>query len=184
MQATLLAQRGVSLLESVVTLGLVAGTLQMAAPAFSDYLDATRLSAASQELYSDLQLARIEAIKRNRRVALCKSADARSCASEGGWEQGWILFHDENNNGQADAGEEVIARHAALPEGLRAHGNQPVDEYISYTPLGATRSRSGALQAGTVTVCRFSGTTSATRELVINVMGRPRVQKGTAANCI
>ena len=182
--ATFRTQRGISLVESVVTLGIVAGVLQVAGPAFSDYLEATHLAAASQELSSDLSLARTEAIKRNRRVALCKSADGAACSDAGGWEQGWIVFHDENNNGQSDLGEEVLARRAHLQEPLRMHGNQPVAGYISYTPLGMTRSRTGALQAGTVTVCRFSGTPTASREIVINTMGRPRVQRATAATCV
>ena len=177
-------QSGVSLVEAVVTLGIVASALQLAGPALGDYLDSVQLTAASQELYSDLQTARIEAIKRHRRVALCKSADGASCADDGGWEQGWILFHDENNNGRADAGEEVIRRHAALPQPLRMQGNLPVSSYISYTALGATRSRAGALQPGTVVVCRFSGTPTPSREIVINAMGRPRLQRATADTCV
>lgn len=183
-QASRRRQSGVSLVESIVALGVVASTLQFAVPALGDYLDSVRLTAAADAFYADLQLARIEAIKRNRRVAMCKSADGASCADDGGWEQGWILFHDQNNNGRADAGEEVIVRHEKLPEPLRMRGNLPVGDYVSYTPLGATRSRAGALQAGTVTVCRFSGTPTPSREIVVNVMGRPRVQKATADSCV
>src|SRR4051794_28866160 len=103
-------QHGVTLIESVVTLAIVAGALQGALPAFSDMLQNTALAAASQDLLMDLHLARVEALKRNRRVALCKSADGVQCTKAGGWEQGWVVFHDENNNGRLDSGEELIAR--------------------------------------------------------------------------
>jgi type IV fimbrial biogenesis protein FimT len=177
-------QHGLSLVESVVTLGVVAGSLQFAVPAVQDWLQSASLNAASQELYTDLQIARTEAIKRNRRVALCKSADGASCSNEGGWEQGWIVFDDENNNGKRDAGEEVVRRREALGSALRVRGNQMVADYISYTPLGATKSRTGAFQAGTVVVCRFSGTPTPSREVVINAIGRPRMQRATADSCL
>lgn len=177
-------QRGVSLVESVVTLAIVAGSLRFALPAAQDWRQAANLQAASQEFYSDLQFARMEAIKRNGRVALCKSGDGATCNDQGGWEQGWVVFHDVNNNGKADPGEEVVRRREALGSGLHVRGNQSVADYISYTPLGSTKSRTGAFQAGTVVVCRFSGAPTPSREVVINAMGRPRMQRATAATCV
>lgn len=176
-------QHGVSLVESMVTLAILAGSLQFALPAAQDWMQAVDLQAASQEFYSDLQFARIEAIKRNGRVALCKSGDGATCNDQGGWEQGWVVFHDINNNGRADPGEEVVRRREALRPGLRVRGNQSVADYVSYTPMGSTKSRTGAFQAGTVVVCRLSSAPAPSREVVINAMGRPRMQRATAATC-
>lgn len=177
------SQRGVTLIESVVTLGIVAGALHVALPAFSDLLQNTTLAAASQDLLIDLHLARVEALKRNRRVALCKSPDGLQCTKAGGWEQGWLVFHDENNNGRLDAGEELIARHEALAGALRLRGNQPVANYISYTPLGASKFTGGGFQAGTLTLCRVSPGATPSREVILNAIGRPRVQKATVPSC-
>jgi type IV fimbrial biogenesis protein FimT len=176
-------QRGLSLIESVVALGIAAGALGAALPAMQDFVQAASLSAASDELLADFQLARSEALKRNRRVALCKSADSLRCTAAGGWEQGWIVFHDENNNGRADAGEEVIRRRESLRGDLRARGNQPVADYVSYTALGVTKSRNGAFQAGTLTVCRVSALPGEGRQLIVNAVGRPRIQRATVASC-
>src|SRR4051812_15196908 len=104
-------QQGISLIESVVTLGLVAGALRLAVPPLHEFAQSARLAAASDDLVGDLQLARSDALKRNRRVAMCKSADGLHCSAAGGWEQGWIVFHDPNNNARLEAGEEVIRRH-------------------------------------------------------------------------
>ena len=177
------SQRGLSLIESVVALGVVATTLQMALPVFDEMIRNANLAAASQDLLVDLHLARSEALKRNRRVALCKSADGLRCNTAGGWEQGWIVFHDENNNGVLDDGEERIARHEPLKPVLRLRGNSQVANYISYTPLGASKLKSGGFQAGTLTLCRVSGVPTASREVVLNSVGRPRVQAGTVASC-
>jgi type IV fimbrial biogenesis protein FimT len=181
--ATRSFQHGLSLVESVVTMGVVAGALQLALPALDDMLQATALSSASQDLLMDLHLARAEALKRNRRVAMCKSADGVQCTAAGGWEQGWLVFHDENNNGTLDPGEERIARREALASALRLRGNQPVANYISYTPLGATRFTGGGFQAGTLTLCRSSPAPTPARQVILNAVGRPRVDKGTVASC-
>jgi type IV fimbrial biogenesis protein FimT len=182
-RAHLRRQGGLTLTESMVTLALVAGTLQVGIPAMDDMLQRAMLAATSQDLLADLHLARMEALKRNRRVTLCKSADGLQCTKAGGWEQGWIVFHDENNNGVFDADEESIAHHEALRQPLRLRGNAPVAHYISYTPLGATRFTGGGFQAGTLTLCRRSIAATESREVILNAVGRPRVQKGTVASC-
>ena len=176
-------QQGISLVESVVTLGIVATTLQFAAPAMGDLLQNAALNAASQDLLADLHLARSEALKRNRRVAICKSFDGLRCTTAGGWDQGWIVFHDGNNNGKIDPDEEVIARREALRATLSVRGNQPVAHFVSYAPVGTTRLTGGGFQAGTITVCRRGATGADAREVIVNAVGRPRVQKATVASC-
>lgn len=172
-----------SLAEVLVTLGIVGTVIGTAAPAAGDMVEAVRLSSASSDILGDLYLARMEALKRNRRVALCKSADGLQCSAAGGWEQGWIVFHDENNNGAVDPGEELISRHEPLPASLRLSGNQPVAKYISYTALGASKLTGGGFQAGTLTLCRRSAEPTPSRQLVLNSVGRPRVQRSTVPMC-
>jgi type IV fimbrial biogenesis protein FimT len=176
-------QRGATLTELVVGLGIAAGALGMAVPAVQDSVHSARLTSASNELLADLYLARSEALKRNRRVALCKSPDGLQCSSDGGWEQGWIVFHDENNSGEVDAGEERINHHGPLEPPLRLVGNQPVASYISYSAIGASKLTGGGFQAGTLTLCRRSATPTPSRLVVLNAVGRPRIQRTTAADC-
>lgn len=175
--------RGLSLLESVVGLALAAGVFAVSVPAMQGWLHAADLAAAANELLADLHLARSEALKRNRRVALCKSADGQQCSAERGWEQGWILFHDENNDGSVDAGEELIYRREALPAHLSLAGNQPVAKYISFTALGVTKTTGGGFQAGTLTLCRRSARATPSRQVILNSVGRPRVQRSTVPAC-
>ncbi len=176
-------RRGATLIEVVVALGLLAAAAGLVAPPLHDLLQATALASTSNELLADLHRARSEALKRNRRVAMCKSADGIQCTKQGGWERGWILFHDENNNGTVDAGEERIGRREALPADLRLRGNQYVANYISFTALGMTRLTGGAFQAGTLTLCRRSSSPTSARQVILNAVGRPRVQKTQVATC-
>ena len=107
----------------------------------------------------------------------CNSSNANSCTTQGRWEQGWLVFHDVNNNARLDSGEVVLARQEALPKGVRLSGNQPVASYVSYTSLGNTETTGGGFQAGTFTLCNQSAGKTDAREIIIASSGRPRTRK-------
>jgi type IV fimbrial biogenesis protein FimT len=129
--------------------------------------------AATNELFTALYLARTEAVKRGGRVSLCKSADGAACTRAGGYEQGWIVFEDPNADGVRADDEALIAGRDALGRAA-VSGNRPVAHYVSYNAMGATRTASGALQMGTLTVCVGSDA----RRMVVSRAGRPRVEPG------
>jgi type IV fimbrial biogenesis protein FimT len=176
-------QRGFTLAELLVTLGIVAISAGVCIPFARDLGHSMKLSALSNGLLADFYLARSEAIKRSYPVVICKSADGNTCAAAGGWDQGWIVFSDEDGNAVRGAGEPVLQRFQALPPGFRVTGNQTVGNYISYHPTGSTRMPSGAFQAGTITLCRTSEHASEARLIIVNAAGRPRIQKVAAHSC-
>jgi type IV fimbrial biogenesis protein FimT len=178
------ARRGFTLVEMLVTVCILGTLLAIAVPLARSFGHSMKLSSLSNAFLSQLHLARSEAIKRNGRVAICKSADGASCSAAGGWEQGWILFHDVDNDGLRDAGEGVVQRFAALPPGFRLVGNVNVAKYVSFAATGGTRTSAGAFQAGTLTVCKSSETATEARQIVINAIGRPRIQKVTVDSCL
>ena len=177
------AVRGFTLIELLIVLAIASILAGTALPSFSGLIRSVRLSSATNNLFSSILLARSEAAKRRARVALCKSLDGKTCAVSGAWEQGWIVFHDANNNGSRDASEQIVERVAAMPAGMRVSGNLNVAKYVSYAPTGETKMASGAFQAGTVTVCNVSSKAGDARQIVISAVGRPRVQKSRIATC-
>ena len=176
-------QRGITMVESMVTLSLAAASLTAGLPLLKGMSESMRLRSASEGYFHSLMLGRSEAIKRNARVVLCKSSDANSCTTQGRWEQGWLVFHDANNNARLDSGEAVLARQEALPKGLRLSGNQPVASYVSYTALGNTETTGGGFQAGTFTLCNESAGRTDAREIIIASSGRPRTRKLSVNSC-
>jgi type IV fimbrial biogenesis protein FimT len=134
-------------------------------------------------LLGDLNLARNEAIKRNGRAVICKSATGLSCSATGGWEQGWILFHDANNNVILDAGEAIIQRQEAVAPGLSLTGNTHVANYVSYSASGSAKLMSGAFQAGTFRLCLDPVSVNDVRQIVLSSTGRARSKKGTSSDC-
>jgi type IV fimbrial biogenesis protein FimT len=174
---------GITLIELLIGVTVMAILMRLASPAMSGVMDSFRLAAASNTFLSALHLTRSEAIKRNSRVVLCKSATGASCAADGGWGQGWVVFHDANNNAALDSGEEVIRRESALPSHFSMTGNTPVAKYVSYTALGTPKSSAGAFQAGTITLCRQSASSADTRQIILSSTGRPRIERATVSAC-
>jgi prepilin-type N-terminal cleavage/methylation domain-containing protein len=62
--------RGFTLIEVLITIAVSAILLTLAVPGFTAFLDRYRLEGAVQGLYSDLQFARSESVKRNQSVQI------------------------------------------------------------------------------------------------------------------
>ncbi len=177
------AHAGFSFVELLIVLTLAGLLLSMAVPAFAGFLAIQRSNSTISRFVASLHLARGEAIKRNARAVVCKSADGLSCSSQGGWEQGWIVFHDANNNAQVDSEEQIVARSSAIAEGFRLSGNKPVSNYVSYSANGSAKLLSGAFQAGSFTLCVPPGSGIVAQKVILSGTGRPRVQPGLAGDC-
>ena len=72
--------RGMTLIELMITISLLAIVIAIGLPSFTGAINGSRLSSAANELSSALQVARAEAVRRNRSVVLCRSDDQRRAA--------------------------------------------------------------------------------------------------------
>jgi type IV fimbrial biogenesis protein FimT len=119
---------GFSLIELMITLAIAAIVLAAGVPAFGDLVQDNRLVTQINELVTDLNLARSEAIKQAAPVTVCKRNNAgTACNNPGNWQDGWIVFLDIDRDGVIDddgdttlceTGEDCVLRvHAPLPAG-------------------------------------------------------------------
>lgn len=109
--------RGFTIIELMVTLGILAILVGIAAPSFRESWMNARMTGLANDILADLNVARAEAIKRNARAYLCTSSDGTTCTGSA-WNAGWIVYVDLNNNGVQDsATEPAIKSHSAVTTG-------------------------------------------------------------------
>jgi len=103
-------QRGFTLIELLITIVVATILVALAVPAFHNFVQNNRITAQVNELVTALTLVRSEAIKRKQTVSICSSKNASTCTA-GIWDQGWIIFTDNNSNGiRNGAGGDTILR--------------------------------------------------------------------------
>jgi type IV fimbrial biogenesis protein FimT len=167
---------GFGLIELLVALAAGTALLAMAAHGNQAWTAELKLRDRVESLVAAMNLARAEAIKRNARVNICPSSDAAQCAAKGRWESGWIIFADENGDGDRDDGEMLIGVEGPAYAGIVVSANAPVADYVSYTAFGQARRANGALQMGTFTVCAKG---QRAFDVILAETGRVRVKRST-----
>jgi len=160
--------RGVTLVELLVSMSILAILLTVGVPSFNQFSVNSRLTGYANTMFSNISLARSESLKRSGLVVMCKSTDGANCTNGGDWSQGWIAFADLDNNNVADDGL-LLFTMPALAAGYTFVGNNNIANRLTF-------DTNGARQAGTFTVCPPAPAPNGSgREVVLNLSGRARV---------
>lgn len=165
---------GMTLMEALTVIAIMGVLAALAAPGFSTLRQNAQRTAAVNNYFHALFLARSEAIKRGKVVSLCRSLDGERCANSAPeWTQGWLVFANTNRDEppQRDARESVIARYPAW-EGGRITSNRVA---FSFRPYNR-----GAVN-GTILFCDGRGAAHS-RAIIISHTGRPRISQRDANN--
>jgi type IV fimbrial biogenesis protein FimT len=135
-------QRGFTLVELMITIALVAILIGLATPSFSSVINSNRLTSQANAFMTDLQLARSEAVRRNRTVRLCRSDDGATCSAGAGDWASWIVV-------LPGAAPELL-RTATVKPPLELAGNTTT---VDFRADGLARNSTGGLLATSFTVC-------------------------------
>ena len=173
--------RGFTLLEALVVLAVLAVLLGLAVAGLQGMRERQQLQAEAEDFWNSLMLARAQALLHQQHVTVCAASAAGTCHAAAPWHGGWLVFVDANRNGLREGDEPVLLQRAGSPAAIRIFGNSTVSRIIGYGADGRSESLSGAFQAGTVTVCTAGQGTG--WQVVINALGRPRLEKTELSSC-
>lgn len=135
------AERGFTLIELLITVSIAAIMLTLAIPSFQSFLLNNRLTSQTNDFVLALASARSEAVKRGVRVSVCSRATDATCAASTTWDNGWLVFVDNNGDGAVNGADTVLQVRSTL-EGSNS---------LTETTAGAITFRSTGYPATTNT---------------------------------
>ena len=168
----------------MVTLLIVGVVLSFGIPNMSAYTKNSRMTSTANDLHASFQLARSEASRAKTNITICPSANSMAADANcgGTWDQGYIVFIDDDGNLlRAGATETILRAHPAIATGVTlAIANDAT--YFSFASTGLGRGNIGGNIALTqVVMCdergnvTGAGGNSAARLFVSTPLGRATI---------
>lgn len=176
---------GFTLIELLVVIAIAAILIGLAAPSFTNLIRSNNMTSTVNSFLADLRFARSEAIRTGGGIVMCRSdnpeAAVPTCGSGStvGWESGWIIFQDLNNN----------LTHTSAEPVLRVQG--PITAVNTIKESGAATkfqfTATGQLKLSSITSIQFGSdppfANTAQRIVCVSVGGRGRIAGDGTASC-
>lgn len=103
---------GFTAIELLIVITILAVLTALAGPSFGPMIERWRTNQVVNNMTSTLYAARSEAIKRGGKVSVRKVANGTDgctfASTNQEWSCGWVIFVDADEDGNLDAGEEVL----------------------------------------------------------------------------
>ncbi|MES2870920.1 MAG: GspH/FimT family protein [Pseudomonadota bacterium] len=167
-------QRGMGLIQLLLTLLIVAVTARFASPAYSSLTEHQRRQVTAEQLTSSLRNARTEALLRQQPVVIHARGED--------WSRGWRVILDLSGRGHLDQNNPVLLETQGNIR-IPIAGNTPVKHYIRFNPLGEPLFSGGAFQAGTLHICQAK-TAISHYQVVLAKSGRISLRNDQAAQAL
>jgi len=145
-----------NLVEIMIAMAIVAVMMALAAPNLRDFMRNARISALTNDLMADLQMARTEAVKAKRRAWFCVSdTGSEGVCLGGGWTDKYrAVIVDLNDDNISNVGD-FTARHKIADSSA---GSPTVTLSGTATAYGVTFLPSGVLGGGVQRTFRICDT--------------------------
>lgn len=180
----MISQRGLTLLELLITVAISAILLTVVAPNVSSILRANNVTSDINNISALLQHGRFSAVNDQQDVIVCPTSNYSSCDTS--WALPKMVFSDVNQNGARDESEPLITTSDPVAKTNAVSG---------FTGALTFADNGGASQAATIVLCPTGGTARDASAVLITLYGKVTVAKdsnndgikedasGTALSC-
>jgi type IV fimbrial biogenesis protein FimT len=169
------SSRGLTLVEVMVALVVATSILIIGIPAFNGLMSSNMMTGYANLLVGDLRYARSSATDSGH-VTVCASNSDQTGCSGTDWNNGWLVFEDDDQGNDLDVGETIL-RSRAIPTDERT-----ALVFDSGAPSTIRFDSGGHNVTGaslTLSFKRSDCLGSQARTITISVVGRPSVEHVT-----
>ena len=168
----------------MITVLIVGVVLAFSIPNMQAFTQNSRMTSTANDLHASFHLARSESSRAKTNITVCASANSMAANANcgGTWEQGYIVFVDEEPDlNRSGATETVLRAHPAIADGVSfAVANDAT--YFTYSSTGQGRPNVGGNTAvSQIVMCdergnvKAAGGRSAGRLFVATPLGRATI---------
>lgn len=182
---TNVSSSGITLIELLVSLAVVAILASIAIPSFQAVMNSGSLTSDRRSFERQIAFARESSDSYYQTVVMCPSIDGRSCEATTNWDNGWIVFVDLDSDQtpdlgteQCDVGEDcIIGLGDAVRDGVsvRSDANK-----LAFAAGGALLNSTTASQ---FRICGKEAASSDDKDysytISLNDIGLSKLQQGT-----
>ena len=159
--------RGFSLLELLVSLGILSLLSYLALPALTSARWSSEASQFTQLLTRSMAIARNRAVAGGERITLCASTDHHNCLKHWRGEVSILVFTDRNRNYHLDGDDTLHLEQRLMLRHGEAHWRGSLGRsYMRFRIDGS------AIEYGRYSYCPRDGNPGRFRQLVVNRVGR------------
>ena len=162
---------GFTLLELIITVGIIGVTTAIAVPSMGIYIKNERLTSQINTLVSHLAFARNQSITQSQQTVICISNNGLNCNGTD-WSDGWIVFADFDGNAAVNNLETVFLVQQSL-------GGNTLTSTIGTSVIYDNRGFAKTA-VGTFSLCD-DRLLANLKSIKISITGR--VRQGSATSC-
>ena len=166
-------QKGVTLVELMITVSIVAIILAFVGPSIQNILIKNRIVAEINEISSLIQYARHHAIDEQAQVVVCPSTDYAICSTD--WNDPKIVFIDDDDDEIRGAVEELLVSISATSETSLMTNTTDI---IKFAQTGE------ANESTEILLCHKDGEAKYARSLSVTLQGRVKMSTDSDKNGI
>lgn len=173
------ADGGITLVELLVVLAMVATLALFGIPALGSLLERSRVAAAATTMAVSLANVRMRAVESATPYTICPSTTGQDCDRGSDWSRGWIVYADLDRSGQRE-GPEVVADwiEAPAPAQVRVQSTQGRTRLV-FQPDGSAGGSNVTFE-----FCARGASAWTARQIVVSNVGRARlVERPTVNRC-